>query len=155
MRAVLQRTARAAVSVDGRVVGSIERGLLVLLGVGPDDDERMADRLASRVATLRIFGDDRGRMNLDVTQAAGALLVVSQFTLFADTTRGHRPSFIGAAPPELAERLYWRFVDRLRRLGLHVATGRFGEHMEVELLNDGPVTLVVSSGEDPWPADAG
>ena len=155
MRAVLQRTARAAVRVNGQVVSSIEQGLLVLLGVGPDDDEQKADRLASRVATLRVFADDRGRMNLDVTQAAGSLLVVSQFTLFADTNRGHRPSFIRAAPPELAERLYGRFVGRLCELGLRVATGRFGEHMEVELLNDGPVTLVVTSGEDPWPADAG
>jgi D-tyrosyl-tRNA(Tyr) deacylase len=155
MRAVLQRTARAAVSVDGQVVGSIGRGLLVLLGVGPDDDERTTDHFADRVASMRVFADDQGRMNLDVRQARGALLVVSQFTLFADASRGHRPSFIRAAPPELAEKLYRRFVHRLSESRLPVATGRFGEHMEVELLNDGPVTLVVTSGENAWPADAG
>jgi D-tyrosyl-tRNA(Tyr) deacylase len=155
MRAVLQRTSRAAVSVDGTIVGAIGRGLLVLLGVGPDDNETTADRLASRVATVRIFPDAEGRMNLDVAGAGGALLVVSQFTLLADTSRGHRPSFIRAAPPELGERLYRRFADRLGDTGLPVATGLFGAHMEVDLVNDGPVTLVLTSGEGPWPADAG
>lgn len=155
MRAVVQRTGPAAVLVGADTVGSIENGLMVLLGVGPDDDAASADRLASRVATLRIFPDASGRMNLDVLQAGGAALVVSQFTLFADTGRGHRPSFLGAAAPEHGERLYERFIDRLRRLGLHVATGRFGAHMRVELINDGPVTLVLTSGEGPWRADAG
>jgi D-tyrosyl-tRNA(Tyr) deacylase len=155
MRAVVQRTTRAAVRVAGAPTGEIGIGLLVFLGVGPDDDDSCADRLASRIAGLRIFPDEQGRMNRDLTQAGGALLVVSQFTLLADTSRGHRPSFIGAAPPEQGERLYTRFVDSLRRRGLSVATGEFGAHMGVELVNDGPVTLVLTSGEGPWEADAG
>ena len=155
MRAVVQRVSRAAVRVDGEVVGAIETGLCVLLGVGPADDEKVASRLAERVATLRIFQDAAGRMNLDLATVGGALLVVSQFTLYGDTSRGHRPSFIGAGPPELGERLCERFVDALRTRGLTVATGRFGAHMDVEIVNDGPVTLVLTSGEPPWPADAG
>jgi D-tyrosyl-tRNA(Tyr) deacylase len=155
MRAVVQRTARAAVRVEGSTVGEIGAGLLVLLGVGPDDTDASADRLAGRVATLRIFPDNTGRMNLDIARAGGAILVISQFTLHADTGRGHRPSFIGAAPAEQAERLYLRFVDQLRARGTAVATGRFGAHMDVELVNDGPVTLVLTSDEGPWEADAG
>ncbi len=155
MRAVVQRTARAAVRVAGAITGEIGTGLLVLLGVGPDDNDSCADRLASRVAGLRIFPDLEGRMNCDLTQAGGALLVVSQFTLLADTSRGHRPSFIRAAPPEQGERLYTRFVETLRSRGLRVATGEFGAHMDVELVNDGPVTLVLTTGEGPWEADAG
>lgn len=155
MRAVVQRTAHAAVRVAGSTTGEIETGLLVLLGVGPDDDDACADRLATRIAGLRIFPDAEGRMNRDLAQAGGALLVVSQFTLLADTSRGHRPSFIRAAPPEHGERLYRRFVDTLRGRGLAVATGEFGAHMDVELVNDGPVTLVLTSGEGPWMADAG
>ncbi len=155
MRAVVQRTARAAVRVDGPVIGEIGSGLLVLLGIGPADDDAVASRLAGRVATLRIFPDDAGRMNLDVEQSGGAVLVVSQFTLHADTSRGHRPSFIRAAAPQHAERLCDVFVAALRARGLPVATGRFGAHMEVELVNDGPVTLVLTSGEGAWNADAG
>jgi D-tyrosyl-tRNA(Tyr) deacylase len=136
-------------------VGSIGAGLCVLLSVGPQDDERTAGRMAARVAGLRILPDATGRMNLDLGATGGAVLVVSQFTLHADASRGHRPSFIGAAPPEAAERLYERFADELRGRGLAVATGRFGAHMEVELVNDGPVTLVLSSGEGPWNADCG
>lgn len=145
----------ARVSVDAEVTGAIGRGLCVLLSVGPADDEAVAGRLARRVATLRVFPDDTGRMNLDVRQAGGAVLVVSQFTLHADTSRGHRPSFIGAAPPDLANRLYEAFAAVLHVLDLEVATGRFGAHMQVELSNDGPVTLVLSSAEGPWEADAG
>jgi D-aminoacyl-tRNA deacylase len=155
MRAVVQRTTRASVRVDGSTVGEIGTGVLILLGVGREDDDDSADRLASRVAGLRIFADADGRMNRDLTQVGGALLVVSQFTLFADASKGHRPSFIGAAPPEQGERLYSRFVERLRGIGLPVATGVFGAHMEVELVNDGPVTLVLTAGEGPWKADAG
>lgn len=155
MRAVVQRVGPASVIVGDETVGSIDHGLAVFLGVAPGDDDASADRLASRVATLRIFRDSAGRMNLDVGQVGGEALVVSQFTLFADASRGHRPSFLGAAPPEQAESLYLRFVDRLRRLGLTVATGRFGAHMRVQLVNDGPVTMVLTSAEGPWPADAG
>jgi D-aminoacyl-tRNA deacylase len=155
MRAVVQRTTRAAVRVAGSTVGEIGTGLLVLLGVGPDDDDSGAARLASRIAGLRVFPDAAGRMNRSLAQVDGGLLVVSQFTLLADTSRGHRPSFIGAAPPEHGDRLYRRFVETLRGLGLTVATGEFGAHMEVELVNDGPVTLVMTTGEGPWRADAG
>ncbi|MDQ6846299.1 MAG: D-aminoacyl-tRNA deacylase [Candidatus Dormibacteraeota bacterium] len=155
MRAVVQRTAGAAVRVEGSTAGHIGAGLLVLLSVGAEDDDAVALRLASRVATLRVFPDDAGRMNRDLGQAGGAALVVSQFTLHADTSRGHRPSFIRAGAPQEAERLYGVFVAALRDRGLQVQTGRFGSHMEVELVNDGPVTLVLSSGEDPWNADAG
>lgn len=155
MRAVVQRTTRASVRVDGSTVGEIGTGVLILLGVGREDDDDSADRLASRVAGLRIFADADGRMNRDLTQVGGALLVVSQFTLLADASKGRRPSFIGAAPPEQGERLYSRFVERLRGMGLPVATGEFGAHMEVELVNDGPVTLVLTAGEGPWKADAG
>ena len=155
MRAVVQRTSHAAVRVEGSTIGEIGAGLLVLLSVGPDDADAVAVRLAGRVATLRIFPDAAGRMNLDLAQSAGAVLVVSQFTLHADTSRGHRPSFIRAGAPDEAERLCGVFVGALRDRGVAVQTGRFGAHMDVELVNDGPVTLVLSSGEDAWPADAG
>lgn len=157
MRAVVQRVARASVDVEGEVVGAVDGGLLVLLGAGPQDDEARARRLAERVATLRIFPDAAGRMNLDISQTdpPGAVLVVSQFTLFADTSRGHRPSFVGAGPPEHAARLCDAFVGALRERGLRTETGSFGAHMDVDLRNDGPVTLVLTSGEPPWPADAG
>lgn len=141
--------------VGGETVGAIDQGLCVLVSVGPDDDETVARRLAERVGTLRIFPDSAGRMNLDLDAVNGAVLVISQFTLHADTSRGHRPSFIRAASPDLAERLYGAFADALRARHLRVATGRFGAGMEVDLVNDGPVTLVLSSGEGPWPADAG
>jgi D-tyrosyl-tRNA(Tyr) deacylase len=155
MRAVVQRVSRAGVVVDGQQVGAIGPGLCVLLGVGPDDDATVADRLAHRVATLRVFADAEGKMNLDITAAGGEVLVVSQFTLHADTSRGHRPSFIRAAPPELAARLCDEFVAALRALGLKVGTGIFGAHMVVSIENDGPVTLVLSRGEPAWEADAG
>ena len=155
MRAVVQRTSRAAVTVDGATVGAIGAGLLVLVSVGHDDDDAVAMRLAGRVATLRICADSAGRMNLDVAQSGGSVLVVSQFTLHADTSRGHRPSFAHARSPAEAERLCGTFVAALRDRGLAVQTGRFGAHMHVELVNDGPVTLVLTSGEDAWMADAG
>ncbi|MCK6448066.1 MAG: D-aminoacyl-tRNA deacylase [Planctomycetes bacterium] len=143
MKALLQRCSRAAVRVDGSVVGEIDRGVLVFLGVERGDAEEECDRLAERVATYRIFPDDEGRMNRSALDIGVRALVVSQFTLAADTKKGRRPSFDPAAPPELAERLYRRFVDRLAHLGVPAATGRFGAHMEVELLNTGPVTFLL------------
>jgi D-tyrosyl-tRNA(Tyr) deacylase len=155
MRAVVQRVRRAGVTVGGETVGEIAAGLCVLLSVGPGDTEATADHLARRIARLRVFADESGRINLDLERTGGAILVVSQFTLHADTSRGHRPSFIRAAPPELASRLCDRFSHTLRDLGIPVASGRFGAHMDVEIVNDGPVTLVLSTGEGPWAADAG
>jgi D-aminoacyl-tRNA deacylase len=155
VRAVVQRVSRARVDVGAETVGAIGAGLCVLLSVSPDDDEAAAQRLAGRIATLRIFPDAAGRMNLDLAASGGAVLVVSQFTLHADTSRGHRPSFIRAAPPDRAAELYAAFVNALRHLGHHVETGSFGAHMAVELVNDGPVTLVLTSAEPDWPADAG
>jgi D-aminoacyl-tRNA deacylase len=128
-------------------VGEIGPGLVVLLGVGPDDDEATADNLARRVTELRIFDDDAGRTNLSLADVGGAILVVSQFTLYADTRRGRRPGFTGAALPDLAERLYLRFADALRLLGVPVATGRFGAVMAVELVNDGPFTIWLDTAE--------
>jgi len=141
MRALLQRTSGARVRVDGEVVGEVGPGLVVLLGVGPSDREDVADALARRVTELRIFDDADGRTNLSLIDVGGAALVVSQFTLYADTRRGRRPGFTGAAAPELAERLYLRFAAALREMGVKVATGRFGAVMEVELVNDGPFTI--------------
>ena len=147
MRALLQRTSGARVRVGGEVVGEIEAGLVVLLGVGPDDDEAVADALARRVSELRIFDDAEGRTNLSLVDVGGAVLLVSQFTLYADTRRGRRPGFTGAAAPELAERLYLRVAATLRALGIEVATGRFGEVMAVELINDGPFTIWLDTAE--------
>jgi D-aminoacyl-tRNA deacylase len=155
MRAVVQRVSRAEVRVEGSVVGAIASGLCVLLAVGPADSAETSRSLAERIATLRVFGDAAGKMNLDVTAAKGSVLVVSQFTLYADTSRGHRPSFAGAAAPALAAAQCDVFVDALRNRGLRVATGTFGAHMELELVADGPVTIVLSAGEPPWAADAG
>jgi D-tyrosyl-tRNA(Tyr) deacylase len=147
VRALLQRTTRASVSVAGDVVGEIGAGLVVLLGVGPDDDEAIADSLARRVTELRIFDDAEGRTNLSLMDVGGAVLVVSQFTLFADTRRGRRPGFTGAAAPELAERLYIRFAATLRDLGVEVATGQFGAVMAVQLINDGPFTIWLDTAD--------
>ena len=141
MRALLQRARRGEVRVAGEVVGSIGEGLVVLLGVGPDDTEATADDLARRTAELRIFRDAEGRTNRSLLETGGSALVVSQFTLYADTRRGRRPGFTGAAPPELAERLWRQFADALRSLGVTVGTGEFGAEMEVELVNDGPFTI--------------
>jgi D-tyrosyl-tRNA(Tyr) deacylase len=155
VRAVVQRVRRARVTVGTDEIGAIGPGLCVLVAAGPADTDASAAHLADRVATLRVFGDDAGRMNLDVAQAGGAVLVVSQFTLYADTTRGHRPSFLSAAKPELAVRLCEVFASALRARGLEVATGSFGAQMAVALVNDGPVTVVLSSGEPGWETDAG
>ncbi|HXU85172.1 MAG TPA: D-aminoacyl-tRNA deacylase [Verrucomicrobiae bacterium] len=147
MRALLQRTSGARVRVGNEVVGEVGPGLVVLLGIGPDDDEAVADALARRVTELRIFDDADGRTNLSLTDVGGGALVVSQFTLYADTRRGRRPGFTGAAAPELAERLYVRFADDLRGLGVEVATGRFGAVMAVELVNDGPFTIWLDTAD--------
>ena len=147
VRALLQRVSRAEVRVAGAVTGRIGLGLLVLLGVGPDDDDATADALARRTADLRIFRDENGRTNRSLSDAGGAALVVSQFTLFADTSRGRRPGFTGAAAPDVAERLYRRYAAALEALGIDVATGRFGAEMEVELVNDGPFTIWLDSAE--------
>lgn len=143
MRVVAQRVREASVTVDGEVVGEIERGLLILAGFAPGDEESTLEWMAGRLLGLRVFPDREGRMNLDVGDAGGELLIVSQFTLYGDCSRGRRPSFISAAPPELAAELYRRFVDICRRGTVPVAEGRFGAMMRVGLVNDGPVTLVI------------
>ena len=146
MRVLVQRVARAEVRVAGQVVGSIDRGLLLLVGVTHADGEAEAEWMADKVLGLRLFADAEGRMNLDVTEAGGAVLVVSQFTLYGDARKGKRPSFVDAARPEVAEPLYARFVALLRARGAHVETGEFGAMMAVELVNDGPVTLWLERG---------
>ena len=143
MRGVVQRVARAEVRVEGRTVGSIGPGMLVFVGVGEGDTAEQADRMAGKLARLRIFVDDEGRMNRSVLDIGGEVLVVSQFTLLADTSRGNRPSFLGAAAPDVAEPLVERVAEGLRAAGLRVAMGEFGAHMEVDLVNDGPVTIVL------------
>ena len=145
MRAVIQRVSRAKVTVAGEVTGEIGMGLLVLLGVGQQDAESGADYLADKTAGLRIFEDDAGKMNRSVVDVGGAVLVVSQFTLYGDVRKGKRPSFDDAARPERARALYARFVERIRAAGLRCETGRFQEMMQVELVNDGPVTILVDS----------
>jgi D-aminoacyl-tRNA deacylase len=149
MRAVIQRVRRAAVVVAGETVGATGTGWLVLLGVGPADTAAEAVWLADKVANLRAFEDDAGKMNRSVLDVAGGVLVVSQFTLYGDTRKGRRPSFTGAAVPAVAEPLVERFVAELRAVGLPVATGRFGADMQVELVNDGPVTFVLDTADRP------
>lgn len=143
MRAVVQRVSRAAVRVDGQTVGAIARGFVVLVGFAPADDEAALAWMAEKLAGLRVFGDAEGKMNLGIQEVGGAMLVVSQFTLYGDASKGRRPSFVGAAPPEQAEALYERFVALLRERGVRVETGRFRAMMDVELVNDGPVTLLL------------
>ncbi|HQR37764.1 MAG TPA: D-aminoacyl-tRNA deacylase [Blastocatellia bacterium] len=145
MRAVLQRVSRAAVRVDGAVTGEIGTGLVVLLGIGRGDTLADVEFLVDRVVGLRIFADPEGKMNLNLDQAGGALLVVSQFTLYADTKKGRRPSFLDAAPPDEAIPLYERFLELARARNVVVETGVFAAMMEVELVNDGPVTIVIDS----------
>jgi D-tyrosyl-tRNA(Tyr) deacylase len=147
MRALLQRVSRAEVRVDGAVVGSIGEGLLILLGVGHGDDEATADALARRVCELRIFRDDEGRTNRSLLDIGGEALVVSQFTLYADTRRGRRPGFTDAAPPALAEALWRRVASGIETQGVPVALGEFGAEMAVELVNDGPFTIWLDSAD--------
>ncbi|MBC7352277.1 MAG: D-tyrosyl-tRNA(Tyr) deacylase [Thermogutta sp.] len=147
MRACIQRVQWARVKVNAEVVGEIKKGVLVLLGVAVGDTEKETKLIADKVAQLRIFEDEQGKMNLSLAEVGGAVLVVSQFTLLADCRKGRRPSFTKAAAPQDAEKLVDQFVQILRGYGLPVATGRFREHMEVELLNDGPVTILLDSDE--------
>ena len=145
MRAVVQRVTRGGVTVDDRVTGEIGKGLVVLLGIAKDDTKSEADYLASKIVALRIFDDEAGKMNLSVKDVGGGLLVVSQFTLYGDVRRGLRPSWSDAAPPEIAEPLYDYFVETSRKLIQPVETGSFRASMQVELVNDGPVTLLIDS----------
>jgi D-tyrosyl-tRNA(Tyr) deacylase len=145
VRAVVQRVTRAEVRVEGAAVGSAGRGLLVLLGVGAGDGDDDADYLADKVVGLRVFDDGSGHMDVALGDAGGSLLVVSQFTLYGDCRKGRRPSFTAAMEPDAAERLCARFVERARAAGVHVETGRFRAHMEVDSVNDGPVTLLLDS----------
>lgn len=147
MRAVVQRVSRAKVTVDDSITGEIGLGLLVLLGVGHDDNEADATYLAEKIAGLRVFEDEVGKMNRSVQDAGGSVLAVSQFTLYGDVRKGKRPSFDAAAPPEKARQLYEFFVERVRALGLRCETGRFQAMMRVELVNEGPVTILLDSGK--------
>ncbi len=143
MRVVVQRVKRAAVRIEARMHAEIERGLVLLIGIARGDTAGDADYVARKCAGLRIFGDESGKMNRSASDVGGAMLAISQFTLYGDTRKGKRPSFSEAAPPEQAEPLYERFVEVLREEGLEVRTGVFGAHMAVEIHNDGPVTLIV------------
>jgi D-tyrosyl-tRNA(Tyr) deacylase len=145
MRAVVQRVSRAKVSVAGEVAGEIGRGWLVLLGVAPGDSRKQVDWLAEKLANLRAFNDPDGKMNLSVQDVGGAVLVVSQFTLYGDCQKGRRPGFTGAAPPAVAEPLYESFLNALKLLGVPVEAGRFAADMQVELVNDGPVTFIIDA----------
>lgn len=147
MRIVLQRVSRASVSVDGETVGAIGAGLLLLVGVADGDRQDEARRLALKCAELRVFSDPKGRFNLSLIDTGGEALVVSQFTLFADVRRGRRPSFAGAATPEIAQPLVDAFAEAMRTVGVRVETGRFGARMLVELVNDGPVTVVLDTSD--------
>ena len=148
MRIVIQRVSRARVTVNGETTGEIERGLLVLLGVGTGDTRVDADYLAEKTIGLRIFEDADGKMNLAVADVGGAVLIVSQFTLYGDVRRGKRPSFDGAAAPQQARELYEYFVEKIRAVGLPCESGRFQETMQVELVNEGPVTILLDSKKD-------
>ena len=145
MRALVQRVSRCSVRVDGKVISSTGKGLLVLLGVTHDDGEKEAAYIVEKVLNLRIFDDDDGRMNLSIMDVEGELVVVSQFTLYADTRKGRRPSYVQAAPPDRAEELYERVCDEFARAGFEPKRGIFGAYMQVELENDGPVTILLES----------
>ncbi len=143
MKAVVQRVSQASVKVEGSTVAEIGLGLLILLGIGPEDDLKTAQALADKIMNLRIFEDTAGKMNLSILDAGGSAIVVSQFTLYADTSRGRRPSFFDAAKPDKAEPLVEDFAERMREQGIPSQTGVFGAHMDVALVNDGPVTIVM------------
>ncbi len=147
MKALLQRVTRASVEVETDVIGRIDRGFVILLGVAAEDTQRDADYLADKVLNLRVFSDEESKFNLSALQVAADFLVISQFTLLADTKKGRRPSFTGAALPEQAEKIYDYFVNKLGESGLKVATGKFGAHMVVTIVNDGPVTIMLDSKE--------
>jgi D-tyrosyl-tRNA(Tyr) deacylase len=145
MRAVIQRVSRASVTVDGAVVGAIERGLLVFLGVGKEDTQADIDFIADKVAHLRIFEDDSGKMNLSVSDIGGAVLLISQFTLFGDCRKGRRPDFTAAGAPDMAKQLYEHTIAAVKARGVPVETGVFAAHMDIDAANDGPVTLILDS----------
>lgn len=145
MRAVVQRSGVASVTIDGQVVGSISSGVVILVAVSPEDGDKEASWLADKVANLRIFGDDDGKMNRSLLESSGEALVVSQFTLYGDARKGRRPSFIRAAQGQEAERLYERVIEELSSLGVTCASGKFGADMQVSLINDGPVTILLDS----------
>ncbi|MHC5118804.1 MAG: D-aminoacyl-tRNA deacylase [Planctomycetota bacterium] len=145
MRAVIQRVSRASVTVDGKVNGSIERGLLVFLGVGRDDTQKDIDFIADKIVNLRIFECDEGKMNLSVSDIGGAVLLISQFTLFGDCRKGRRPDFTAAGPPDTANRLYEQTIAAVKARGVPVETGVFAAHMDIDAVNDGPVTLILDS----------
>lgn len=145
MKAVIQRCSRGKVTVSGEIAGFIEHGLVILLGVQNDDSKTDADFLTQKIAGIRIFNDENEKMNLSIKDVKGSALVISQFTLCADTQKGRRPSFIHAAPPDTGEKLYEYFIEKLKKEGVPVASGSFGAMMEVELVNDGPVTFVLDS----------
>ena len=148
MKALIQRVTKSKVIIDRKVVGEIGKGYVILLGVKEGDSEKEADLIASKIINLRVMSDENDKMNLSIKDADGEILVVSQFTLYADTTGGRRPSFIRAAKPELAEKLYLYFIDKLKQLGVkNVQTGEFGAYMTVEIVNDGPVTIMLDSEE--------
>jgi len=145
LRAVVQRVTKASVSVDGNIIGAINNGLLLLLGVGEGDDSKDLDYLVDKVTGLRVFEDENSKMNLSLLDIGGELLVVSQFTLYGDLRKGKRPNFMDAASPDIAEKLYLDFVSKCRESEIKVETGGFGQHMSVELVNDGPVTIIIDS----------
>jgi D-tyrosyl-tRNA(Tyr) deacylase len=145
MRAVVQRVSRCAVTVDHQTVGTIDHGLTVLLGVAQGDTQRQADYLVEKIVHLRIFEDDTGKMNHSLADINGSMMVISQFTLLADCRKGRRPSFVAAAPPDVAEKLYHYFIQKVKELGVKIATGQFRAFMQVHLINEGPVTLVLES----------
>lgn len=147
MRAVLQRVTAGSVRVGEELVGQIERGLVILLGIGPGDDQATVEYLVRQIVDLRIFSDDQGKMNLSLQDVDGEALVVPQFTLYADTSRGNRPSFTGAAPPDKARKLVDTFQAELAAAGVPTQNGRFGAHMQVGLVNDGPVTIILDTEE--------
>lgn len=145
MKAVIQRVKKSQVTVNGELVGAIDHGLLVFLGVAKGDDNKNADYLAKKIADLRIFEDENGKMNLSLIETSGEMLIISQFTLLGNCRKGRRPSFIEAAEPETANQLYSYFVEKIRQKGIKTATGRFRAMMEVSLINDGPVTLIIEN----------
>jgi D-tyrosyl-tRNA(Tyr) deacylase len=147
MRTVIQRVSHASVTIDGKVHGEIGQGYMILVGIQDEDDEKIVEAMASKIARLRIFEDENGKMNLDLSQVNGRILSISQFTLYADCHKGNRPSFTKAGKPEHAKAMYLYFNEALRRLGYRVEEGIFGADMKVELLNDGPVTIVLDSDE--------
>lgn len=147
MRAVVTRVSSASVTIDGKVNGAIEKGYLILLGVGPNDTEAICDKLAEKICNLRVFEDENGKMNLDLQQVGGSILVVSQFTLYADVSK-RRPGFSHAAKPDLAIPLYERFMDQCRQRGFHVEHGEFGAMMEVASVNNGPVTILYDTDQN-------